>query len=554
MLLRLHINNYALINEVKIDFQKGFTIITGETGAGKSILLDALGLLMGNRVEQAAIANQTEKTIIEAWFDIKNYKLNAFFENNDLDFEQTSILRREINVNGKSRAFINDTPVNLNVLKELALSLIDIHAQHETHQIQNDEFKFSFISSAGSFNELSEKYKLLFKAWQNKRTELHKLQEEERKSSAEQDYLQFQLNELENAKLQIGEEVTLEEDFQSLTHAEDISRQLFLCHQLLDGEELSIINSIKEVQQALHQVSKYSNDVNEIAERIQSALIEVKDINAEIEQLSEKHQPDPIALQKVSDRLDLIQSLLQKHRKNSTEELLLLYKDIEHKIQGNDQLTLQIETLNKEIDQLYHSLLESAQLLRKNRLKIIPDICQSVENTLKSLEMPNARFQIELKEMTQPNVFGMDEISFLFTANKGKELQKIEKVASGGELSRLMLAIKKLMTYSTALPTIIFDEIDSGVSGAVAEAMGIILSEMSINTQVMAITHLPQVAGKGNHHFKVKKVHTEDSVFTTIEALNEQERIQEVASMLSGKNLTDAAIVNARSLLNIKDV
>lgn len=554
MLLRLHINNYALINEVKIDFQKGFTIITGETGAGKSILLDALGLLMGNRVEQAAIANQTEKTIIEAWFDIKNYKLNAFFENNDLDFEQTSILRREINVNGKSRAFINDTPVNLNILKELAFSLIDIHAQHETHQIQNDEFKFSFISSAGSFNELSEKYKLLFKAWQNKRIELHRFQEEERKSSAEQDYLQFQLNELENAKLQIGEELTLEEDFQSLTHAEDISRQLFLCHQLLDGEELSIINSIKEVQQALHQVSKYSSDVNEIAERIQSTLIEVKDINAEIEQLSEKHQPDPIALQKVSDRLDLIQSLLQKHRKNSTEELLLLYKDIEHKIQGNDQLTLQIETLNKEIDQLYHSLLESAQLLRKNRLKIIPDICQSVENTLKSLEMPNARFQIELKEMSQPNVFGMDEISFLFTANKGKELQKIEKVASGGELSRLMLAIKKLMTHSTALPTIIFDEIDSGVSGAVAEAMGIILSEMSINTQVMAITHLPQVAGKGNHHFKVKKVHTEDSVFTTIEALNEQERIQEVASMLSGKNLTDAAIVNARSLLNIKDV
>jgi len=329
---------------------------------------------------------------------------------------------------------------------------------------------------------------------------------------------------------------------------------LFLCHQLLDGEELSIINSIKEVQQALHQVSKYSSDVNEIAERIQSTLIEVKDINAEIEQLSEKHQPDPIALQKVSDRLDFIQSLLQKHRKNSTEELLLLYKDIEHKIQGNDQLTLQIETLNKEIDQLYHSLLESAQLLRKNRLKIIPDICQSVENTLKSLEMPNARFQIELKEMSQPNVFGMDEISFLFTANKGKELQKIEKVASGGELSRLMLAIKKLMTHSTALPTIIFDEIDSGVSGAVAEAMGIILSEMSINTQVMAITHLPQVAGKGNYHFKVKKVHTEDSVFTTIEALNEQERIQEVASMLSGKNLTDAAIVNARSLLNIKDV
>ena len=554
MLLRLHINNYALINEVKIDFQKGFTIITGETGAGKSILLDALGLLMGNRVEQAAIANQTEKTIIEAWFDIKNYKLNAFFENNDLDFEQTSILRREINVNGKSRAFINDTPVNLNILKELAFSLIDIHAQHETHQIQNDEFKFSFISSAGSFNELSEKYKLLFKAWQNKRIELHRFQEEERKSSAEQDYLQFQLNELENAKLQIGEELTLEEDFQSLTHAEDISRQLFLCHQLLDGEELSIINSIKEVQQALHQVSKYSSDVNEIAERIQSTLIEVKDINAEIEQLSEKHQPDPITLQKVSDRLDLIQSLLQKHRKNSTEELLLLYKDIEHKIQGNDQLTLQIETLNKEIDQLYHSLLESAQLLRKNRLKIIPDICQSVENTLKSLEMPNARFQIELKEMSQPNVFGMDEISFLFTANKGKELQKIEKVASGGELSRLMLAIKKLMTHSTALPTIIFDEIDSGVSGAVAEAMGIILSEMSINTQVMAITHLPQVAGKGNHHFKVKKVHTEDSVFTTIEALNEQERIQEVASMLSGKNLTDAAIVNARSLLNIKDV
>jgi len=550
MLQKLHISNYALIDKAIINFTNGLTIITGETGAGKSILLDAIGLLMGNRPEPAAINKKEEKTIIEAWFDIGPYDLQPFFDQNDLEFDELSILRREISLNGKSRAFINDSPVNISVLKALTTRLIDIHAQHQTHDFAEHTFRFNLLSDIGNFKDLYQSYQSFFSAFKKKHQHLQTLKDTASKAMLEQDFIQFQYDELEQAKIESGEDEKLKQTYLTLSNAEDISKQLFSAISLLDNDERGLLNSLKTLLNFLQSAGKFSDEIAELGERIQTVHIEVKDIYADLSNASEKHQPDPTALAAVSERLDVILGLLQKHRLHNCDELIAHKEILSSKLNQTNAIHDEINALVLELDQMEMKLNELAAALHDRRKAIIPKIKTEVEKTLKQLQMPDAQFDIQLNSTKELNKDGNDEIKLLFTANKGKQLQALEQVASGGELSRLMLSIKKLLTKAIALPTIIFDEIDTGVSGAVADAMGQILSEMSAKTQVIAVTHLPQVAVKGIRHLKVRKMMKEDVVISEIVSLDDEARVMEIAGMLSGKKLTDAAIENARALFN----
>lgn len=550
MLQKLQISNYALIDKAIINFTNGLTIITGETGAGKSILLDAIGLLMGNRPEPAAINKKEEKTIIEAWFDIGPYDLQPFFDQHDLDFDELSILRREIALNGKSRAFINDSPVNISVLKALTTKLIDIHAQHQTHDFAEQAFRFNLLSDIGNFKDLYQSYQSFFSAFKKKQQLLQALNETASKAMLEQDFIQFQYDELEQAKIESGEDEKLKQTYLTLSNAEDINKQLFSALTLLDNDERGLLSSLKALLNFLQSAGKFSDEIAELGERIQTVHIEVKDIYADLSNASEKHQPDPAALAAVSERLDVILGLLQKHRLNNCDELIAHKEILFSKLNQTNAIHDEINALVLELDQIEMKLNELAAALHDRRKAIIPKIKTEVEETLMQLQMPDAQFDIQLNLTKELNKDGKDEIKLLFTANKGKQLQALEQVASGGELSRLMLSIKKLLTKAIALPTIIFDEIDTGVSGAVADAMGQILAEMSATTQVIAVTHLPQVAVKGIRHLKVRKMMKDNVVISEIVSLDDEARVLEIAGMLSGKKLTDAAIENARALFN----
>ena len=551
MLQSLNIENYALINKLEIQFYKGFSIITGETGAGKSILLDALGLVMGQRADINVLKDKEKKCVVEAVFDIAEYKLKSFFEQNELDYDSQTIIRRQILPNGKSRAFVNDNPVNLNLLKDLCLQLIDIHSQHENLQLSNNAFQLKVVDIMANHQSLLSDYEAIYQQYKTTQKELSHLIDEVEKARKEYDFFQHQFDELDKAKLVAGEVEELESELATLTHAEEIKLNLLKTSQNLQFNEINVIDTLKECMVVLQNIQQFYPAAQQFAERIEVAYIDLKDIANETTLLGNDVDYNQERAEFVNERLDLIFSLQKKNRVDNVQSLIDIRNLLATKL--NDIFTAdeRIAELNKQIDALHSNALNLATQITKNRKIAGAKIEKHIIGQLKQLGIPNTSFHIEISQLQQLSKTGNDNVNFLFSANKNVPLQDITKVASGGELSRVMLCIKALISQYTALPTIIFDEIDTGVSGDIADKMGNILKEMANNMQVMNITHLPQIASKGHFHYLVYKQDNKNSTFSSIKLLNSEERIIEIAKMLSGKNLTDAALNNAKALLGI---
>jgi DNA repair protein RecN (Recombination protein N) len=529
MLKRLAIKNYALIDNLDISFSKELNIMTGETGAGKSIILGALALILGQRAESKYFFNQQKKCVIEGIFLLNGFQLNEFFAENDLDYDLETVLRREISSDGKTRAFINDTPVQLSTLKKLGEKLIDVHSQHATLEINDEDFQLLVIDTVAGNQNLLNNYREVFKSFKRAQTQLKDLISQSEQSKSDLDYFQFQFDELNKANLFEGEQNELERELDSLTHAEDIKKSLLSSIAVLSQNEPSAILQIKEAAVSLANAEKYNPEINSLTERLNSCLIEVKDILSEIERIEQSSLINEARLEKVSDRLDLIYSLQKKHRVGSENELITIRDEISNKLNSILFADEDIET----------------------RTECIPKVETQVMKTLTEIGMPNAVLQV-VKDTLPEGKFdqnGNNQIRFLFSANKGQVPLPMNKIASGGELSRLMLSIKSLIAVHTALPTIIFDEIDTGISGEVALKVGHIMERLSKSMQVIAITHLPQIASKGDTHFRVYKHEKDEITNTNITKLNEEERILELAKMLSGDNPGESAIQNARELL-----
>jgi DNA repair protein RecN (Recombination protein N) len=551
MLQRLSIRNYALIQELSIDLRPGFTIITGETGAGKSILLGALALLLGERADPAVLRDPAKKCIVEAQVNIERYALSDFFKNNDLDEEATCILRREINPAGKSRAFINDTPVNLIQLRELGARLIDIHSQHDTLLLNSSAFQLQLLDAPAGNTAALSVYREIFGNWKKKKKELEELRTEEARLKSEQDFLQFQFDELEHARIQPNEVQIIEQEFTALSHSEEIKTHLAAAVTGLDDETQGALQALKHVQFSLQQAAKFATNATSVHARVQSTVIELRDILAETEEMSDKLEADPKRLEALRTRLDQLNHLLNKHRCSNSDGLILLHQQFEERLHQAASVGEDLNRLERELDSIYAQVMQQAVAISARRKTVVPSIVKESTNLLQRLGMPKTTLHVELSERDQPEVNGIDKVKILFSANAGSLPQELSKVASGGELSRLMLSLKKIIAGSVSLPTIIFDEIDTGVSGAVADSMGEILKEMGTELQVLAITHLPQIASKGNDHLKVIKSTVGSETTSQLIRLNQSDRIDEIAGMLSGKELSDAAISNARSLLGI---
>ncbi|MCD6019119.1 MAG: recN [Bacteroidetes bacterium] len=550
MLHNLRIQNFALIEETEVRLNQGLTVITGETGAGKSILLGALGLTLGNRADVSSLHHKTKKCIIEAQFNIAAYNLKPFFESHELDYDEDTTIRREITPEGKSRAFINDTPTTLNVLKELGDQLIDIHSQHETLLLKETNFQFELVDAFSKTIPLFNDYKKQFGQLSKLRKQLDDLTAQETQAKKELDYYQFQFNELEEASIKIGEQKTLEEESETLENAEFIKGNLVKSSLAISGGEENIVSALALVKQQLQSVSKFGKQFNELFERINSATIELKELASDINNCEEDVIYDNARLEEVNIQLDKLNRLLKKHGVNSEEELLGIKNDIETKLQQFSSLEVSIEKTQKEIRALEKQCQSLAKDLSDKRQNAIAGIEQNIKTMLSSLSMANAQFKIELKPLDTLTANGLDAISFLFTANKGAEFKELHKTASGGELSRLMLCLKALLAERTALPTIIFDEIDTGVSGDVADKIGNILFAMGKSMQVITITHLPQMASKGSNHLFVFKSDTKDKTTSSIKTLSPEERVAEIAKMLSTGTPTETALKNAKELLN----
>ncbi|WP_395810180.1 DNA repair protein RecN [Daejeonella sp.] len=551
MLKRLAIKNYALIDNLDISFSKELNIMTGETGAGKSIILGALALILGQRAESKYFFNQQKKCVIEGIFLLNGFQLNEFFAENDLDYDLETVLRREISSDGKTRAFINDTPVQLSTLKKLGEKLIDVHSQHATLEINDEDFQLLVIDTVAGNQNLLNNYREVFKSFKRAQTQLKDLISQSEQSKSDLDYFQFQFDELNKANLFEGEQNELERELDSLTHAEDIKKSLLSSIAVLSQNEPSAILQIKEAAVSLANAEKYNPEINSLTERLNSCLIEVKDILSEIERIEQSSLINEARLEKVSDRLDLIYSLQKKHRVGSENELITIRDEISNKLNSILFADEDIEKLKAEVDGLYKEVLNLSIQLDKTRTECIPKVETQVMKTLTEIGMPNAVLQV-VKDTLPEGKFdqnGNNQIRFLFSANKGQVPLPMNKVASGGELSRLMLSIKSLIAVHTALPTIIFDEIDTGISGEVALKVGHIMERLSKSMQVIAITHLPQIASKGDTHFRVYKHEKDEITNTNITKLNEEERILELAKMLSGDNPGESAIQNARELL-----
>lgn len=551
MLQHLRIQNFALIEETEVHLNNGLTVITGETGAGKSILLGALGLTLGSRADVSSLHDKTKKCIIEAQFNIKEYSLMSFFESNELDFEEVTTIRREITPEGKSRAFINDTPTTLSVLKELGEQLIDIHSQHETLLLKETNFQFELVDAFAQTTNLFSDYKKQFNALQKLRKQLEELTAQEIQAKKELDYFQFQFNELEEANVKVGEQQQLEEESETLENAEFIKGSLVKSSLAINGGDENIVSALALVKQQLQSVSKFGKQFNELFERINSVSIELKELSKDIDACEEDVVYDNSRLEEVNAQLDKLNRLLKKHGVNSEEELLTIKTDIEAKLQQFSSLEVAIEKTQKEIFASEKQCKSLAKDLSDKRQKSTAGIEQNIKTMLMGLSMANAQFKIELKPLDALSFNGQDSISFLFTANKGAEFKELHKTASGGELSRLMLCLKALLAERTALPTIIFDEIDTGVSGDVADKIGNILFTMGKTMQVITITHLPQMASKGGNHLFVYKSDSKDKTTSSIKALNKEERIAEIAKMLSTGTPTETALKNAKELLNV---
>lgn len=550
MIVSLSIENFALIEKLSVRFSDGFSVITGETGAGKSILLGALGLVLGKRADLSSLKNKEEKCIIEAHFQLKNYNLKSFFEDNDLDYEEETIIRREILPSGKSRAFVNDTPVNLNELQELSKFLIDIHSQHQTQELSDDGVQFQIIDSVASNFDVLKEYSQHLKEYRKLNSDLRDKKELLLSIAKEQDYHTFLLEELLAAKLKAGEQDLLETQFEKLNNVELINENLARILSLSNQEPFGVIQSIKDIKLSIQKIASYSQEFSDLSDRISSLLIEFDDIEKEISLLAESVNSDPEELQLINEKLQLIYSLQKKHQVNTVEELLLIQDDLDAKVVSSVTLESEINSLELQIKNIEVQLNELADTLRQNRNKAIPILTEKLEVILAQLGMVNARFNIQIIKKENYFYNGMDEIQFLFSANKGSDFGLLKKVASGGEMSRIMLAVKSILSQYSKLPTIIFDEIDTGVSGEIAHKMGDILKQMSENMQVFAITHLPQIAGKGKEHIKVYKVIKDDQTLSELKLLSKEERVMEIAQMLSGANVSESALNHAKELLN----
>ncbi|MGB3949233.1 MAG: DNA repair protein RecN [Bacteroidia bacterium] len=550
MLTHISIKNYALIEKLDVDFSNGLTIITGETGAGKSILLGALGLIAGNRADAQALQDKTKKCIIEASFNIKDYALKDFFWANELDYETITNIRREITPEGKSRAFINDTPVTLTQLKALAEHLVDIHSQHQTLTINGSEFQLSVVDVYANHSETLNEYKTQYKQFKALEKHLVDLINKEAQAKKDLDYFQFQFNELEEANLKAGEQLEMEQELETLNNAEEIKLNLSKAAMGLNGGEQNLISSLNEIKAIINAISKFKPEINELNTRITSTYIELKDIANELESIEQDIVYDPKRIELLNTQLDSIYRLQQKHQVKSVEELILIKDEFSNKLLDFSSLENDIEKAKKELNTLQQSLKTLASKISTKRNKEIPKIEKEIATLLSSLSMPNAQLKIENTILDTFTANGIDKINFTFSANKGSDFKELSKVASGGELARLMLSIKSLIAKHTALPTIIFDEIDTGVSGDVADKVGIIMNDMAQAMQVITITHLPQIASKGQSHLFVYKEDKSDKTFSNIKRLSMDERVQEIAKMLSTGTPTAAAINNAKELLN----
>lgn len=552
MLNQLYIKNFTLISELKISFQPGFSVITGETGAGKSIVLGAIGLLLGNRADTKQIKSGTKKCVVEASFDLSGFELNSFFEENDIepDLSET-IIRREINDTGKSRAFINDTPVPLACLKELGEYIIDIHSQHQNLLVGKEDFQLHIVDTIAATKDDMARYSTLFTAYKDTCKKLDKLKEQIEKSKENEDFLRFQFQELSDADLQPGEQEETEQEAKILEHAEDIKTSLYQAGQLLAEDDQSAVDGIAQAIGALNNISNVDASINELVDRLESCRIEVKDIAEEISDRMAQIDVDPHLLNSMQERLDKLFSLQKKYKRDSVEELIALRDNMAEQLSRIENGDEKLDELKQQLVHLEQQCTEAAALLTRKRKKSAKTIEQKMVEKLIPLGMPHIRFAVEIKP--QPlTENGADKVSFLFSANTGTPLQPISHIASGGEIARVMLALKALLGQAGNLPTIIFDEIDTGVSGKVAEKMALIMDEMaSQHRQVISITHLPQIAAVGKNHYKVTKEETAEGTESTMLQLTPEERIKEIAQMLSGSHITEAAIDNAKSLLKL---
>lgn len=550
MITSLSINNFALIEKLAIDFSGGFSIITGETGAGKSILLGALGLVLGKRADLTSLKNKEEKCVVEAQFNIADYNLKPFFEANDLDYEDHTIIRREILPSGKSRAFINDTPVNLQELQDLSTFLIDVHSQHQTQELSEIEYQFQIIDAISSNKELLQEYGAGLKLLKENKSHLQTLTEQLHASIKEQDYHSFLLEELQSAALKSGEQQELESVREQLANVEHIRENLDKSVAIANDEQYGLLLNLNELKLALQKTANFSEDYQSLYERVDSMGIELKDVIAELERLTENLFADPEQLETANQKLQAIYTLQKKHQVNTVEELLSIQSDLELKVISVASLESDIAALGSTIAQNEKLLDAIAKKIHHNRIQTLPVLTQKWSSILSDLGMPNVRFKIEITPIANYTPNGKDELKFLFSANKGSDFGSLKKVASGGEMSRIMLATKAILAEYSHLPTIIFDEIDTGVSGEIAHKMGEIMRNMSASMQVFAITHLPQIAAKGATHFKVYKSVLGNATHTELKILSNDERVLEIAQMLSGTTVSDSALNHAKALLN----
>ena len=549
MLKSLYIKNYALIDSLEIDFESGFSVITGETGAGKSIILGALSLILGQRADAKSIKQGESKCVIEGYFDISDYNLTEFFENLEIDYEPTCLLRRELLSSGKSRAFVNDTPVTLSDLKELGSQLIDIHSQHQNLLLGDTRFQMQIVDTLAGNKKLLKEYQAAFDDYKKAQKALDDLRNLSKRGKEEEDYLRFQYESLKTVALKSGEQEELEEELETLNHSEEIKIALYKIHSLLTDDEHGIVTALKDslnTSQSLVDIYPKSED---IVQRIENSYIDLKDLGTEVERMGENIEFDPERLSLIQTRLDTIYTLQKRHSVDTIAQLIAIYEDLEHKIENIDSYDEQVEAIEKDLLLKTEKMLVLAKQLTDSRKAITGKFEKELVEKVAYLGMPNVQFKCEIIAEEQPNLYGMDDLLFLFSANKNVPLQPVAEIASGGEISRLMLCLKSMIAGAKALPTIIFDEIDTGVSGEIADKMGIIMKDMGTKMQVIAITHLPQIAARGKAHYHVYKSDSDDMTTTNLSRLSDKERLEEIARMLSGTTMTEAAIQNAKVLL-----
>lgn len=550
MLQSISIQNYALIDTLDINFDKGFSVITGETGAGKSIILGAIGLLLGQRADVKAIKRGASKCVIEAHFNIAPYRMETFFEENELEYDpQECILRREVQASGKSRAFINDSPASLALMKELGEQLIDVHSQHQNLLLNKEDFQLNVLDALAHDEEELSAYKEAYQAYRKIASELERLTELEEQSRSDEDYIRFQLDQFDDARLTEGEDTGLEKEAELLSHAGEIKEGLYSAEQILMEDEGGLLTNMKRLSGILRPLKERYNTAGDLSDRIEELSIELKEIARDLSREQESVDVDPARLDFVNERLNLIYTLEKKHHVNTLEELLRVQEDFRSRLDAINSYGEQIEVLQKQKEELLEKLRKAMSKLTEKRMQAARLVEVEMMNRLIPLGMPNVCFQVEITPKATFDISGGDSVAFLFSANKNGTLQNISTVASGGEIARVMLSIKAMIAGATELPTIIFDEIDTGVSGEIADKMAEIMKEMGMYMQVISITHLPQIAAKGKVHYKVYKQDNETSTSSNIRQLKEEERIKEIAHMLSGATLTDAAMNNAKELL-----